>query len=86
MIKGAIDIKSNDNDDAKVGYWCSADTPGFMSNVLIKLCQPAKKSRYTQLFALTDTYNFKSQVVLKRAGFQLINQADPGKFIFRILL
>src|SRR2546429_7183219 len=40
-IIGAIDIKSATTDEAEIGYWASAASPGIMTNTVLVLCQVA---------------------------------------------
>jgi RimJ/RimL family protein N-acetyltransferase len=69
-IAAACDIKSNDPDEAEVGYWASAAHRGVMTNTVVALCQAAREAGFRRLVARTRKANQRSQAVLLRAGFQ----------------
>ncbi|MDC0255922.1 GNAT family N-acetyltransferase [Bacteriovoracales bacterium] len=71
---GAIDIKSNDKEEAEIGYWLSSFHSGLMTNAVIELCKQAKSFGFKNLYGLCELNNLKSKSVLKRAKF-----ADAGK-------
>lgn len=76
----AVDIKSDYKDMAEVGYWASIDSPGLVTNALIKVCELAKVEGYKRLFALVMTDNTKSADVAKRAGFgEVGSEEKEGK-------
>ncbi len=67
-IVAAADIKSNNVDDAEIGYWATAGYPGIMSNAVIALCNAAKKSGFKHLHTLVREENVKSIKVSINAG------------------
>tara|TARA_R100000027_G_scaffold7146_1_gene5485 strand:+ start:3157 stop:3708 length:552 start_codon:yes stop_codon:yes gene_type:complete len=69
-VAAAIDIKSNDPDDAEIGYWSSESHRGCMTNTTIELVSLAESAGYRALFARTKKANKDSIGVLQRAGFQ----------------
>jgi RimJ/RimL family protein N-acetyltransferase len=69
-IVGALDIKSANIESAEIGYWASADSPGFMTNAVRELVLVAKEMGYKQLYAFVKPSNSRSANVLIRAGFQ----------------
>ena len=79
-VIGTIDIKTNDPDNAEVGYWMDKDYPGYMTNALVGLITQAKAVGYRSLVAYTKIENNKSKGVLSRAGFQYVGQEErtPG--------
>ena len=68
-IIGAIDIKSPTTDEAEIGYWASAASPGIMTNTVLVLCQVAKEAGYLRLFACIAVDNEKSIRVIQKAHF-----------------
>lgn len=90
QVIGAIDIKSNNPEFGEIGYWMSAEHPGFMTNALVGLISQAKEAGYLVLVAYTKEENDKSKGVLTRAGFQYVDKEErkPGeirdKFILKI--
>ncbi|MCC5805755.1 MAG: GNAT family N-acetyltransferase [Opitutales bacterium] len=70
-IAAACDIKSADASWAEVGYWSSSNHRGVMTNAIIGLIDLAKEAGFERLFAETQNANFRSQGVLRRAGFAL---------------
>lgn len=69
QIVACTDIKTNDIEAGEVGYWCSQESPGIMTNAVFALTDLAKNAGYKSLFGLTKAENEKSQNVLTRAGF-----------------
>lgn len=69
-IVAAMDIKSDNTEEAEIGYWASKDEPGIMTNSVVALCQIAKEAGYKSLYGLTVPDNEKSQKVLARSGFE----------------
>lgn len=68
-IIGAVDIKSAQTDEAEIGYWASATSPGIMANAVIQLCEVAKEAGYRRLIALIAPDNERSIYVAQRAEF-----------------
>jgi len=67
---GAIDIKSNDKDNAEIGYWLSTFHSGLMTNAVKELCHQAKALGFKSLYGLCEEGNYKSKSVLKRVDFK----------------
>jgi RimJ/RimL family protein N-acetyltransferase len=70
-IVACTDIKSNNLEDAEVGYWASANYPGVMANAVRTLFLVAKKAGYLHLHALIRPENEKSLKVAENAGMTL---------------
>lgn len=68
-IVGAIDIKSNNTDDAEIGYWASSKCRGIMTNTVIALCESARTAGFRRLYAMVVPDNAQSIGVVTRAGF-----------------
>ena len=68
-VVSAIDIKSDNLQDAEIGYWADKNKPGYVTNMLVGLVELAKHAGYKSLVAYTRKDNEKSQRVLLRAGF-----------------
>ncbi|GCE23755.1 GNAT family N-acetyltransferase [Dictyobacter kobayashii] len=65
----AVDIKSNNIDEAEIGYWASTQSRGIMTNTVITLCESARTAGYRRLYALVAPDNAQSSSVVRRAGF-----------------
>jgi RimJ/RimL family protein N-acetyltransferase len=76
QIAAAMDIKSPDLDNAEIGYWASADSPGYITNAVAELLKIAASVGYHRLIALTKPENSKSAGVLQRNGFQQIENVE----------
>jgi RimJ/RimL family protein N-acetyltransferase/isopentenyldiphosphate isomerase len=88
-IIGAVDIKSDNLEEAEIGYWMSEKVKGVMTNAVLALTEIAKNAGYKSLYGLTVPDNEKSQNVLKRAGFTdqgLVNQKSKKyiKFLLKL--
>jgi RimJ/RimL family protein N-acetyltransferase len=68
-IVGVLDIKSNKPDGPEIGYWASADSPGYMTNAVAAMAELAKSAGYRSLTAMVRVANEKSQRLLERVGF-----------------
>jgi len=79
-VIGAVDIKSNNEDSAEIGYWIDELSPGYMTNAVQGLIKQAKTAGYKALYAHTKIDNDKSAGVLKRNGFKLKGKVEkePG--------
>lgn len=73
-LVGAIDIKSANLDCAEVGYWLSTNYSGLMTNALKAIVDIARKNNYKSLEIFTELTNQKSENVVKRAGFEYIEE------------
>jgi RimJ/RimL family protein N-acetyltransferase len=73
-IVAAIDIKSNNLDEAEIGYWASETKRGIITNAVAELIEIARRAGYKKLFANTRKINQQSQGVLKRSGFVIENE------------
>lgn len=65
----AIDIKSNNTQEAEIGYWASSKCRGIMTNAVIALSESAKTAGFQRLYTLMEPDNTQSIGVVKRAGF-----------------
>jgi len=72
---GCIDIKGNDLQASEIGYWCSSEVTGLMTNTVKSVSQLAKSVGFRKLVAITLVNNQRSQSVLKNNGF-----SDVGEF------
>jgi RimJ/RimL family protein N-acetyltransferase len=70
-IMAAIDIKSDNLEQAEIGYWATSEQPGIMTNAVVNLIMLAKQAGYKKLIANTQAQNQRSQGVLIRSGFML---------------
>ena len=84
-VVAACDIKSNDP-VAEIGYWASQRERGIMTNTVMAMCALAADAGFRELFARTKKENYKSQAVLRRAGFDRSLSDDNGDARFTLLL
>lgn len=77
-VTAALDIKSADIQGAEIGYWCSAEHPGLMTNALLELVNIARLAGYRCLYAIVREDNPRSSNVLTRAGFKCSGQIEKG--------
>ncbi|MEI6462641.1 MAG: GNAT family N-acetyltransferase [bacterium] len=75
-IIGAIDIKSNNIENAAIGYWIDGGITGFMTNALLGIVSLAKEAGYKSLVALARQDNYRSKDVLTRGGFKNIGKEE----------
>jgi RimJ/RimL family protein N-acetyltransferase len=78
LIVGALDIKSNDRAGAEIGYWCSQEHPGLMTNAVAELAKFARSNRFTSLWARVRSDNEGSKRVLEKNGFQYTGGHPDG--------
>jgi RimJ/RimL family protein N-acetyltransferase len=78
-IVAAVDIKSANLNSSEIGYWASAHHPGYMTNAVLALSSLARGVGYKSLYARTKLSNFRSQLVLRRAGFDDAGQLTDEK-------
>jgi len=76
---GCLDIKSNDKNNAEVGYWLGHESSGIMTSALEALCSYAKDNGYLNLYADCLKSNISSQNVLLRCSFAKSTQIDKSK-------
>ena len=69
QIAAAIDVKSADLFSAEIGYWCSQDHRGVMTNTVRTLCNEMEKNGYQAAHAFALVENQRSADLLRRAGF-----------------
>lgn len=69
-VVGAIDIKSNNLDDAEVGFWLSQNASGIITMAISKLSELARFAGFKKLVALVDPKNEKSKAALTRANYK----------------
>lgn len=87
QIVACIDIKTNDIEADKIGYWRSQESPGIMTNAVLTLTGLAKNAGYKNLFRLTKVENIKSQYVLTGAGFIKDSEMKKeGRCYFKFLI
>jgi RimJ/RimL family protein N-acetyltransferase len=70
LIAGVLDIKSNDRSRAEIGYWCSDDHKGLMTNAVAELVAFARANRFAGLWARVKPHNDGSKRVLEKNGFE----------------
>lgn len=88
QVAAAIDIKSAELDSPEIGYWCSQDHPGIMTNTVIALRQIMPQAGFRGVHALVSPDNDRSMRVLQRASFEHIGQIKRAnkwfeKFIYQ---
>lgn len=81
-IAAAIDIKSPDLDSAEIGYWCSADHRGIMTNTVIALTQIMAKAGFKEVYALVKPLNERSKKVVLRANYSHIGLIERDNITF----
>ncbi|GLV54950.1 hypothetical protein KDH_17970 [Dictyobacter sp. S3.2.2.5] len=74
-VAAAIDIKSNNADEAEIGYWASSKSRGIMTNAVIALCESARSAGFRRLYAMVEPDNTQSIGVVTRAGFAAAGNA-----------
>jgi len=65
----SIDIKSADINSAEIGYLCSIEHRGLMTNTVLALVSLATEAGYRMLWARSLKENKESSRVLVRAGY-----------------
>ena len=70
LIAGVLDIKSNNRTRAEIGYWCSEDHKGLMTNAVTELVTFARNNGFAGLWACVKSDNAGSKRVLENTGFQ----------------
>ena len=68
-IVAACDIKTNESDNAEIGYWCSVSARGVMTNAVQAMIDLALQAGFRSFIAYTRTGNHRSERVLGRLGF-----------------
>jgi RimJ/RimL family protein N-acetyltransferase len=69
-VAGSLDIKTSSKESAEIGYWCSIQHRGLMTNAVRALVSLAVQAGYQSLFAKVRLDNPASMGVLERAGFR----------------
>lgn len=69
-ILGAINLKNIKDGRAEVGYWCSIEHPGYMTNTLNQILDIAREMNLVEVNAWVRVGNTKSGNLLKRSGFE----------------
>lgn len=75
-LVGCCDIKSNNLEEAEIGYWLSQDHSGIMSNVIEELKTQAFATGFKKLSAFCTPNNTKSQEVLKRCLLNFVSEVS----------
>ncbi len=65
----SIDIKTADINSAEIGYLCSIEHRGVMTNTVLAVIELAKEAGYKMLWACSMKENKESSRVLLRAGY-----------------
>lgn len=79
-IHAAVDIKSNQLQDAEIGYWASSKSSGGVTNAVASLCLLGKSAGYKNFVGLTVPDNERSAWVLRRNAFSDLGLVeDRGK-------
>lgn len=68
-ITAACDIKSSNRERAEIGYWCSSNHRGIMTNAALAIIDLAREAGFRCLFADIHPDNHRSLAVIKRCGF-----------------
>ncbi|GCE30883.1 hypothetical protein KDA_63670 [Dictyobacter alpinus] len=68
-IVATIDIKSNQLNGAEIGYWCSEQASGIMTNTVLALCDIAREAGFRHLYARIAPDNARSIGVITRSKF-----------------
>ncbi len=85
QLVGAMDIKSNNKDQAEIGYWLSKYASGVMSNAIARLTIYAEENGYKKLYGEILPTNYKSIKVLVRNGFDRMTLVQrKNKDYFRL--
>ncbi len=69
LVVGALDIKSAAPAGAEIGYWCSNEHRGLMTNAVKSLTELARAAGFISLWARVRKDNAASIRVLQRNGF-----------------
>ena len=85
-ITGCITIKSNDLECAEIGYWCSKNHPGVMTNTVMALCSLAQANGFRRFDVRVKTVNQRSAAVLIRAGFSSNQEKSKTDTVFHFYL
>ncbi|MEM7601228.1 MAG: GNAT family protein [Verrucomicrobiota bacterium] len=78
LVVSTSDIKSNQRDDAEIGYLCSAAHSGVMTNSVSAMLNLAVEAGFRSFIAHVRAHNVASQRVLKRVGFRRVGESPPG--------
>ncbi len=78
LVVSTCDIKSNQVEDAEIGYLCSAAHTGVMTNSVMAMLALAVEAGFLSFIAHVKADNTASQRVLKRVGFRRGGESSPG--------
>lgn len=78
LVVSTCDIKSNQVEDAEIGYLCSAAHTGVMTNSVTAMLALAVEAGFLSFIAHVRADNTASQRVLERIGFLRDGESPPG--------
>lgn len=78
LVVSTSDIKSNQKEDAEIGYLCSAAYRGVMTNSVSAMLTLAVEAGFRSFIAHVRADNIASQRVLDRVGFRRDGKSPKG--------
>ena len=86
-IVAACDIKTSQSVNAEIGYWCSLDATGVMTNAVQAMLHLAGEAGFRSFQAYTRPDNVRSARLLRRLGFSQNRSDCPnGRHLYRYRL
>lgn len=83
LVVSTCDIKSNNLEEAEIGYLCSAAHTGVMTNSVKAMVALAKEAGFLQFLAHVRVDNIASQRVLERVGFHRDGESGSNRLRYR---
>ncbi|MDF1813590.1 MAG: GNAT family N-acetyltransferase [Verrucomicrobiales bacterium] len=85
LVVSTCDIKSDNIEEAEIGYLCSSAHSGVMTNSVKAMTGLGIKAGFENFFALVRVDNIASQRVLERVGFHRDEEFPQGSNRFRYM-